>query len=293
MKEGIPVFKRENLLYFREEKEDYFTIISKVHPETRELIINSTAMKILEFANGNRTISEIINELHNKFNDVSKDVIKRDVLKTLSSFTRLGIVEWINENPFLYKYEEPINEDYSLYIAQEDNIREIESFLKENLEDQKKVEKFIYYKNPIYIDGEYTELYLRQKLFSYSEEFFILKNKNKIEGLLTISLPIYFNMSHCIIKLIISPMNYLKDLLNYSYNYYPYLSVKDVTKLTIYEINITPLDNFLKEILINFGFNKEGELKYELGFEKDLIVYSLYYSENYISKVNEQRKKFI
>ncbi len=41
-------------------------------------IFNSTTMIILEFADGNRTISEIINELHNKFNDV---------LKTLSSFT--------------------------------------------------------------------------------------------------------------------------------------------------------------------------------------------------------------
>lgn len=142
MKEGIPVFKRENLLYFREEKEGYFTIISKMHPETRELIINSTAMKILELADGNRTINEIINEFQQKYNDVSKDIIKKDVLKTLSSFTRLGIVEWINENPFLYKYEEPINENYSMHIAQEDDIREIESFIKSKLEIEKVKDNF-------------------------------------------------------------------------------------------------------------------------------------------------------
>lgn len=62
MKNKIPIFKRENLLYFREEKDGYFTIISKKHPETRELIINSTAFKILELADGNRTINEIIND---------------------------------------------------------------------------------------------------------------------------------------------------------------------------------------------------------------------------------------
>lgn len=33
MKEAKPVFKKENLLYEREEKEGYWTITSRVHPE--------------------------------------------------------------------------------------------------------------------------------------------------------------------------------------------------------------------------------------------------------------------
>lgn len=86
MKNKIPIFKRENLLYFREEKDGYFTIISKKHPETRELIINSTAFKILELADGNRTINEIINEFRRKFSDVSEDIIKKDILKHYHHF---------------------------------------------------------------------------------------------------------------------------------------------------------------------------------------------------------------
>jgi hypothetical protein len=34
MKEAKPVFKKENLLYEREEKEGYWTITSRLHPET-------------------------------------------------------------------------------------------------------------------------------------------------------------------------------------------------------------------------------------------------------------------
>lgn len=293
MKEGIPVFKRENLLYFREEKEGYFTIISKMHPETRELIINSTAMKILELADGNKTINEIINEFQQKYNDVSKDIIKKDVLKTLSSFTRLGIVEWINENPFLFRYEEPINENYSMYIAQENDIRELENFLKVNLDNKKIENNFIIYKNPVILSGEYSELSLRQKLFSYNEEFFLLKNKNEIEGLLSISLPIFYNIYESVIKLIITPINFFKDLLRYSINYLPFLVIRDITKISVYESNYEILNNTLKDLLINEGFKKEGELKNELGFGKDLVIYSLYYSKDYINKINEQRKKFI
>ncbi len=60
MREGTPIFKKENLMYEREEKDGYYTIISKLHPEIRELIINHTARKILELCNGEKTIQEIL-----------------------------------------------------------------------------------------------------------------------------------------------------------------------------------------------------------------------------------------
>lgn len=42
-----PIFKRENLLYERQEKEGYWTIIPKFHPETQELVINlNTAFRL-------------------------------------------------------------------------------------------------------------------------------------------------------------------------------------------------------------------------------------------------------
>lgn len=80
MKEAKPVFKKENILYEREEKEGYWTITSKVHPETRELIINPTARNILELADGSRTMNEIEFDFINKYPEVPKEKIKTDIL---------------------------------------------------------------------------------------------------------------------------------------------------------------------------------------------------------------------
>lgn len=121
----------------------------------------------------------------------------------------------------------------------------------------------------------------------------MLKNKNEIEGLISISLPIFYNIYESVIKLIISPIKFFKDLLRYSINHFPFLVIRDITKISIYESNYEILNNTLKDLLINEGFKKEGELKNELGFGKDLIVYSFCYKEEIINKVNEQRKKFI
>ena len=104
-----------------------WTITSKVHPEARELIINPTARKILELTDGSRTMNEIKLDFVNNYPEAPKEKIKTDVFRTLGSFTRLGIVEWIGENPFLYKHEEPLSGGYSVSIVQEDNLRNIES----------------------------------------------------------------------------------------------------------------------------------------------------------------------
>lgn len=60
MREGAPVLKKENLLYIREEKGGYYTVISKLHPEQRELVVNPTAWEILKLCDGENSYSEII-----------------------------------------------------------------------------------------------------------------------------------------------------------------------------------------------------------------------------------------
>jgi hypothetical protein len=293
MKEAKPVFKKENLLYEREEKEGYWTVTSKVHPEARELIINPTARKILELANGSRTMNEIELDFVNNYPEAPKEKIKTDVFGTLGSFTRLGIVEWVGDNPFLYKKEEPLTDGYSVSIAQEDNLRNIESFIK-SMEDHLKVQEgIVFYKNPLITRGEYSELVLRQKLFAFSEEFFLLRKDSEIKGIISISLPVHPKEFGATIKLVICPEKFLKDLFKYSRDYLPYLVVRDVSKMEFYDAIPEPISKNLKGFLLEKGFKKEAELKNELGFGKDLVIYSLGYTQDFIKKVKEQRKKFI
>jgi hypothetical protein len=300
MKEAKPVFKRENLLYEREEKEGYWTLTSKIHPEVRELIINPTARKILELADGSRTMDEIELDFVNKYPEVPKEKIKTDIFRTLGSFTRLGIVEWEGDNPFLYKYEESLTDGYSLSVAQEDSLREIESFIKstedfiKSMKDHFTIqEEVVFYKNPLIMQGEYSELVLRQKLFAFSEEFFLLRKDSEIKGIISISLPAHPKEFGATIKLVICPEKFLNDLFEYSRDYLPYLAVRDISKIEFYETNAEPITDNFKHFLFEKGFKEEASLQDELGFGKNLKIYSLGYTQDFVEKAKEQRKKFV
>ncbi len=292
MKETKPLFRKENLLYKREERKGYWTVISKVHPEARELIINPTAKKILELSDGSRTIEDIELYFIDKYFGVPEKKIKIDIAKTLSLFSRLGVVVWNGDNPFLYKKDEPIADGYFLSIGQEDNLRDIENFIEfsETLSGVRR--EIVFYKNPLVLSGEYSELVLRQKLFAFSEEFFLLKRNSKIEGLMSVSVPDNLKKFGAIVKLLICPREFLSELFRYSRNYFPYLSVRDITKLEVYELSSNRLDQFLIDFLDKEKFNVEAKLKDEAGFGNDLTIYSLGYEREFIKTVEEQRNKF-
>jgi hypothetical protein len=294
MKETKPVFRKENILYEREEKEGYWTIMSRVHPEERELIINSTARKILELADGTKTINDIEMYFISKYPEVDRGKIKEDILKTLSSFSRIRIIDWEGENPFLYKYEEPVTDGYSLYVGQEDDLKDIKTFINSIIKPIVGfTQKTVLYINPISTLNEYVTFRLRKKLFDFSEEFFLLKNGPNIEGLVSIALPTDLEGSGAVLKLIICPEQFLKNLFEYAKDYLPYLAVKDISKIKIYETNLQQFDNAFKELLLQEGFNREGELKNELGFGNDLVIYSFNYAQEFIERANSQRKKFL
>lgn len=264
-----------------------------MHPEARELIINPTAREILELTDGSRTMNEI--ELHfiNKYFRVPKEKVKADIFRTLSSFTRLGIVEWDGENPFLYKKEEPLTDGYSLFIAQEDNLRDLESFIKLMEDVQGLQGGIVFYKNPLITQGEYSELVLRQKLFKFFEEFFLLRKDSEIKGMISISLPAHPKEFSAALRLVICPEKFLSELFKYSRDYLPYLAVRHISKIEFYETDTEPVNDTLKKFLLEEGFVKEGELKNELGFGKDLVIYSLSYAKEFIEKVEKQRKEFV
>jgi hypothetical protein len=295
MKEFFPIFNKQNLLYIREEKEGCFTIIPKLHPETREILINSTSMEILNLCNGNNTLEKIIEKMNEEYPNVERNRIEIDVYKTISSFSRLGIIEWKGENPFLDRKETPLNEEFSMVIAQENNIREIESFLKSFLNTPfLNREKNFFYKSPLLIPQEYEELSLRQKMFAYTEEFFLLLKENKIEGIIAIEIPIYPpKLTSALLKLIFSPKLYFKDFVRYAHDNFAFLSVKEVTKIKILEPLENPFDKEFKEVLYEEGYKEEGLLRDEAGFGKDIRILSIVYKKDFIESIKAKRKKIL
>ncbi len=263
MNKATPVFRKTNLQYEREEKDGYFTIVSKLHPETRELIINKTARAVLELCNGEGDVDQVMTKFANLHPDVPRERLQADVNQVPGIYTRLGVVEWMGENPFLNRKEEPVGEGYSLSIAREGDISQIEAFLQAD-HSVPESGKYFCHESALLTEGEYNKLALRQKLFSYNEEFFLLEKEQAIKGLVAVSIPYCLRERAAVIKLLYCPADYAKNLLAYAKDYYPRLCIRDITKIELCESTLHPLDEGLKELLTNEGFVKEARLKDEL-----------------------------
>ena len=283
-----PNFKYTNLGWYREEKEGYWTFIPKYHPETRELVINRTSKDILNFCDGRKSIQQIEQDMKKKYPDAPVSQLKNDRLKMLSKFSRLGIIEWDGENPFLERKEEPINDKFSMVIAQEDNLEDILDFFGDSKNYDN--DKYFIYSNPVNVSAEYSEVELRHKLFSFREEFFLIKNQANVVGLISIAMPTLIYYCSALIKNIITPVEFIQDHINYSIDNLLFLSVNEVIKIELFEDNSAFLNDDLKKILISNDFIEEAYLKNELGYNRDLRIYSWFYKKETIEHIRKMKK---
>jgi len=286
-----PIFNKKNVTYEREEKEGFWTYLSAVHPEVRELIVNKTSQEILSLCDGSRTLAEVEKEMKKRYPEVNFNRIKTDVDSILASFSRLGMIEWKGDNPFLYKRAEPITKDISMMIAQEYDIIKLIKFIESWPNRDKK--DYIWYRSPATQAQDYSELALRQKLFFFAEEFYLLLKNNKLIGLISIGVQPGIGTTVAGINLIICPKEYLTKLLQYAHDNAPVLSVIDFTKIRLFEPNNKPFDSEFKQSLEKLGYEQEGKLKNEFGFEKDSIIWAYYYNENLMNKYRSLRKKLL
>jgi hypothetical protein len=297
MENQIPILKEENILYKREEYEGHLTIIPKYHPETRELVINQTGTQILKFCNGLRDLEEIEKDMLNLYPQVSTDILKRDVLSTVAKFSRLGILEWKGENPFLDGKEEPISDQFSMVIGQETDIQRIENFINTSgiFSDEKNTDSMTLYKyhDPYINKLEYIEANLRLKLFNYFEEFFMLVENNEICGIISLN-PSLIGSTAAIFRMVIVPVDHFIHLINYAETNIQYISVTPtpITKSKILEDTRHVLNNKMKKDLFEQGYKIEGELKNEYGFGGDITIYSKSYSQDFVESL-KQRKLII
>lgn len=144
------------------------------------------------------------------------------------------------------------------------------------------------YKSPHVNDGEYELLALRQKLFAYIEEFFLIYHNEEIYGLLSIEIPLLVNTTAA---MIISPKEYFHELLGYSQDNFLMLAVKDIAKIRVIELLSEPLDLAMKDVLCNEGYREEGILLDEYGFGRSGRLLSRCYTPSFVEKINKLRLK--
>ena len=161
-REYIPKYVRRNILYNRLEDDGSEYISLKNHPEARELIFNNTAIIMLNSCNGTRTIDEILEILENKYN-TNRARLEFDLAQLLLNSWRMGLIEWIGENPFLYLYrKESDGVNYSFLHDEE-----IKTALQQSS---------IQYINPyIQYDYNFNDEAISQFSFSFIDNYFLIK----------------------------------------------------------------------------------------------------------------------
>lgn len=282
-----PLFKKKNILYEREEKNGYWTFIPKFHAETGEIIINPTSREILSYCTGSLSLDEIVTTMKHHYKNIDERTLELDVNQTIAQFSRLGIIEWTHENPFLYLKEEPISKTIVLCIGQDYHLSAIHSFIK----NRKKISRrnFINYYSPILNDDEYNELSLRKKLFTCMEEFFLLQKNQRIIGLISIELNSNSETNtSASLNMFIAPTQYAHHLLHYAQDTFPFLAVKNITKIKIVEHVQHPFPASLKKMIRQEHYLQEGLLRNEYGFGFDLRIFARSYKKKFIERTHKK-----
>ncbi|MDP4145191.1 MAG: PqqD family protein [Bacillota bacterium] len=276
--ERKPVFVKDNVEYARNEKNGFVSCHSNKALFLNDLIINPIGIIILELCDGTRNVVEIIDTMLEKYKGVTRERISEDLIKVLYQYTTIGLVDWIGGNPFMYDLEKQINENYTITLAKEEDFRDICTFFKEDI---LKREGMLNYINPgIKLDEYRSEVYLREKLFAYSEEFFLLKKDGKIEGMLSVVQPVNkFSLKKTTVAgfgVLSLPVEYASAVINFAKELTPEISVANVSKMKLLVIKDGSVSEEVVSHFQNSGFESECLLRHEVG-EKDLEVYSYIY----------------
>lgn len=271
---SIPIFRDDNLSYVRDESDGYISCHSKKECILREIILNSTAKHILRYCNGNNTAEKILDNMNRDFKDVSKDRLKQDLISALYSLSIAKIIMWNGANPFMVNKSIEVKNNMKICVASEEDLENLVKFFVE-IEESSNLD-IVNYINPVKNYREYTdELIVREKLFSYKEEFFVLKNnESKIKGVISVALPVTNTITVAMIGVAIMPDEYIEESLSFIKDEIRNIAVEYVSKIKIHSIDIEK-SKFI-DIAKKSCFVKEGLLKNEIK-EQDLEVYSYIY----------------
>ena len=295
MNTAIPIFKEQNASFLRQEKEGFALLISRAHPEARELVINDTTQQIAHLCDGKRSIADVADQLKRKYPMVPQEQLQRDVQQVLGSLSRLGFVEWSTENPYLFRRDEAIDAEYSLRVGFEEDLGQLLEFLRGarlfELPAAPARPDCVSYLSPLVNGLEYDELPLRQKLFSFGEQFFFLVKADRIEGLVSFVTPAR-PVESASLRLMAAPAEFAPALLRYGLDQLPYLTVNPVAKVKLHELlsTVDANDRFLA-LARELGFQDEGTARNELGFEKDVRFWARSYQPQHVAFARSKRRE--
>lgn len=283
-KKNIP--HKHHLPYIREELNGYYSILTE-NGDNNYTMLNSTSKHILDLCDGKNTVSDILEKLLNFYPNIDDEIIKNDMIETLFNLTKIKAIDWKGENkimanPMLNNIEIQITENTTLSLASEAEIGNIQEYLINFFENCKKkgnANKLNYYWGND--SREFLDLtVIRQCIFTYYKDFFIIKQNGRINGIVIMkpSLETYLhNVQFNLISVDKDVFDYVvKEIIDF-YQRYPVKPINLIQFDCIKES--TGKSNYIEEKLLNLNFEHSGTIKNLYDKNLDVLNYC-YYMEN-------------
>lgn len=273
--------KAESIPYLREEKNGYFSMLSN-NGDPNYSIINKTSKQILDLCDGNKSVDNLWNIMCDQYTNVPKDMLKKDLLIALGELTRLNAIEWeskdnMSTNPFVLKASAVITDQISVSLAGENDIRDISSFLGTFIKNYNETDEsdYKYFWGTDY--REYTSpMIVRQCLYSYFKDFFVVKQQGDVLGLVVVKPANELFLHDATIQMFDVPKELFKSVIFEIMNYYAAFPFKKITSLKVLLAeNYVNSNSQIVEELAELGFSLNCVGKKEYGDGEDLHTYSI------------------
>lgn len=271
--QDTPLLNREMLVYLRKERNGFYTFYS-ASGLTSDMVANRVAIEILDLCdNKGLTVSDILERMVTKYPNQRRNALLKDIAYTLFSFSKMSIIVWKGNNPFMKK-EKVTVDDYVVELCTEESLLNIEKFVHDN-SSNKELMTLVSppHKLSIYED----EVALRYKLFSNIEDFFFIRRKEseQIVGLISFSMLGEVETMVCATGVIMCPAEAFEKTINTICHLYKDICVKAISKVKIMAKGSEK--NAVNDSILDAGFTLEATLKAEAPGGDDICLYSFFF----------------
>lgn len=284
-----PKFMWDSVAYKREEKEGHLTIVSQNAPDLGSFVLNPTAQRVVELADGERSLSQVYAEFASTYDEVTPEAVKGDVNELLRQLGRLGLICWEDgRNPFLRVTPEIVIEDKAsdlvAVLATESRLREIGDYLMTALGDPEPDDKLIIKSPVLFHLADYSDLAIRNKIFQFVEFFGLIREGGETAGLCAViaSLPQSNSRTAHLTLLILDEKVDLGAGARLIHRALSRLNEYVATtnyKVRCYLTEEQAKSPVIMRLLTAIGFKEEGLLKDEIGPGQDLLMLAYWIQE--------------
>ena len=270
--------KKNDLPYFRKEKQNYCSMLTN-NGDSNYMMLNETGNLIMNLCTGSNSVQDILKQMQNMFPEIAENTLFEDIVKVLHTLTQSNAISWRNKdmiyaNPFCFMASDTFSDECTFSLVMEYEIRETVAYIKDAIANKKNEKDFL-----LYIWGtnhrEYgNPVVVRQCLYSYYRDFFVLKSRGRIAGVIIVQPATDVFLNEATIQMIALPSEFIEPSLKSIMDYYGTFPFKKINLLRIQ----LPIDfcestpKFVK-LIDAIGFSLES-LQKGAYLNKDLYSYS-------------------